>query len=242
MASLYVGEWQADDGTPLAGDWGWPVTNPGKWGPVAPGTGAVVTWSEAVAPGYATAEVPSGGTIVPLSTFMPAGYKAQIAAALAAWALVANITFVEVVDNAVAFNGFGAVGDIRFGGHLFDGAGGALAHGYYPPANGVSAAGDIHFDTADLWKIGFGGPGFDIFQVAAHEIGHAIGLDHQPIPPIALMNPFYSEAFSGPQADDIAGSIFIYGVTQIPEPSTVVLLGLWLTGAAARRRRRARAA
>ncbi len=50
--------------------------------------------------------------------------------------------------------------------------------GNYPPDNAFSAAGDIHFDKDELWKIGFGGAGIDVFTIAAHEIGHAIGLGH----------------------------------------------------------------
>lgn len=215
-------------------------TVPGKWGPPVLGTGATVTWSltptGTLAPG-------DGGVLTALADFMPAAFKAEIVAAFAAWSAVADITFVEVADNGFDFNAAGAVGDIRISGHAFDGAGGVLAHGYYPPVNGVTAAGDIHFDTAETWKIGFGGPGFDIFQVAAHEIGHAIGLAHTGVAS-SLMNPFYSEAFSGPQADDIAGAKHIYGAPSsvVPEPSSLALIGAGLVlslGAAAQRRRSA---
>jgi hypothetical protein len=155
---------------------------------------------------------------------MPVGFKTAIKAAFAAWSAVANITFVEVPDNGVAFNGAEALGDIRIGGHAFDGANGVLAHAYFPPDNGTTAAGDIHFDTGETWKIGFGGAGFDIFQVAAHEIGHAIGLDHTSVAG-SLMNPFYTEAFSGPRADDIAGAQFIYGAAApVPLPASVWFL------------------
>jgi hypothetical protein len=152
-------------------------------------------------------------------------------AAFAAWSAVADITFVEVADSGHAFNAAGASGDIRIAGTNLGGPGGTLAHGYFPPANGVSAAGDIHFDTNETWKIGFGGPGFDIFQVAAHEIGHAIGLSHTGVAN-SLMNPFYTEAFSGPQADDIAGAKFIYGETTnpVPVPATAILFPIGLAG------------
>jgi hypothetical protein len=165
---------------------------------------------------------------------MPVGFHAAVTAAFAAWSSVANITFVEVADDGAAFNAATTSGDIRLGGHAFDGPGGTLAHGFFPPVNGFTAAGDIHFDTAEAWKIGFGGPGFDIFQVMAHEIGHAIGLDHTGVPG-SLMNPFYTEAFAGPQADDIAGAVFLYGSPvvvppTVPVPAALPLLAVALAG------------
>lgn len=224
-------------GTPIANDYVLGPTAPGKWGAAPYGTpGGVVTWSYMATGVDLSAE--GAGFNTHLSAFMPAGFHAAITAAFAAWSAVANISFVFVADTGHPFNAPGAMGDIRIGGHVFDGAGGVLAHGYYPPVNGVSAAGDIHFDIAEAWKLGFGGPGFDVFQVAAHEIGHAIGLDHTLVP-ASLMNAFYTEAFSGPQADDIAGAAFIYGpATAVPEPGTLSLFLLGAVGLIARARRR----
>lgn len=224
-------------GSPVSEEFVLGPTAPGKWGPPAFGTGATVTYSY-MASGVSCAAEFAGCTITDFSAFMPVGFGAAVSAAFASWSAVANITFVQVADLGEAFNAAGGSGDIRLGGHAFDGVGGVLAHGFFPPANGLTAAGDIHFDIAEAWKIGFGGPGFDIFQVMAHEIGHAIGLDHTAVPG-SLMNPFYTEAFSGPQADDIAGAQFIYGrvVGAVPEPGTLMLLGLALAVAAGAARR-----
>jgi hypothetical protein len=221
----------------VASDFELGPTKPGKWGAPVLGTGATVTWSLTPS-GTSCAADFVGCTLSALSSFMPAGFKAEIEAAFDAWAAVADLTFVEVPDDGAPFNAPTASGDIRLAGHVFDGPFGTLAHGFFPPVNGLTAAGDIHFDTAELWKIGFGGPGFDIFQVAAHEIGHAIGLGHEEVE-LALMNPYYTEAFRGLLQDDIDGAVFIYGEREgeVPEPGTLLLIGSGLIAFSLRRRR-----
>lgn len=214
-------------------------TTPGKWGGATMGTpGGTVTWS-LMPTGTSCADEFVGCTITSFADFMPVGYLTAVQAAFDSWSAVANIQFMQVADDGAAFNGPTSAGDIRLGGHTMDGPSGTLAHGFYPPVNGSTAAGDIHFDVTDTWKIGSGGPGFNLFQVLAHELGHALGLDHTAVPG-SLMNPFYSEAFTGPQADDIAGMQFIYGApvtTEVPEPAGLAMLGFALAATVAGRRR-----
>ena len=114
-------------------------------------------------------------------------------------------------------------------GFAFDGPGGVLAHAFYPPpVNSTCIAGDMHFDEAELWTSPTsGGGGIDLCTVAAHEIGHAIGLKHS-LDPNALMAPFYTGRRCHLSFDDIAGVIALYGarltndiIIQIEMPSTV---------------------
>jgi hypothetical protein len=140
-------------------------------------------------------------------------FLTEIREAFAAWSAVANIQFVEIADNGVPFDAPGARGDIRIGAHAFDGQWGALAHAYYPPPGGTSAAGDIHFDRHENYSCTSGAGNVDIGIVAAHEIGHAIGLAHETrAGRTAMMNPYYNPV-SAPMllADDVEGAVSLYG-------------------------------
>lgn len=49
--------------------------------------------------------------------------------------------------------------------------------------------GDAHFDATEAWSIN-SYRGTNLFQVAAHEFGHSLGLSHSDVRS-ALMAPFY---------------------------------------------------
>lgn len=130
------------------------------------------------------------------------------------WADYANLNFTEVATN----------GDIRVSwqvgnhgdGNPFDGLNGVLAHAFFPPpAGGTTAfAGDVHFDDAETWTmlqrpVPSGQP-IDLVTVAAHEIGHALGLGHSDVA-CALMNAFYNGSHRYLAQDDIDGIQSIYG-------------------------------
>ena len=113
-------------------------------------------------------------------------------------------------------------------GFPFDGVSGVLAHAFFPPpVNAGCIAGDTHFDEAETWvSPSGGGAGIDLATVAAHEFGHALGLNHSA-DPNALMAPFYTGRRAFLSFDDIAGIISIYGtrtqdiILQLEETNTI---------------------
>lgn len=71
---------------------------------------------------------------------------------------------------------------------------------------------DIVFNSSANWDVYSGSlraGSRDFHRVALHELGHALGLDHEP-DTLAIMQPFVSNIDSL-QADDIEGANFIYG-------------------------------
>ena len=92
-------------------------------------------------------------------------------------------------------------------GYPFDGAGATLAHTFYPaPPNPEPIAGDMHLDADEPWR---SGANVDLYSVALHEAGHALGLGHSDRPG-AVMYPYYKLS-TGLTDDDIAGIRALYG-------------------------------
>ncbi|MBK1831115.1 matrixin family metalloprotease [Verrucomicrobiaceae bacterium R5-34] len=127
------------------------------------------------------------------------------------WAQVSKLTFEEVAPDKnaqlpVSFHK-GDHGD----GAAFDNASGVLAHAFYPPTCGGTYSGHIHFDDSETWTMDASvESGKDFITVAIHEIGHALGLDHERKVK-AVMQPHYKNPERNLYADDIRGIQSIYG-------------------------------
>ncbi|TWA61057.1 serralysin [Azospirillum brasilense] len=197
-----------------------------KWGAGSqPGTGVSLTYSfgaaglSAYRDGYLT---PDPGSVWTLSGTA----QAAIRQALGTWTAVANISCIEVPENALS------CGDIRFGGS------GVPDTAYtVMPVVDLPEAGDVWFGTtfADpglSWT-----PGSYTYQTIVHELGHAFGLKHLheeyggfPVAPTGIDYQLYStmsyRSFPGaspgmgywqdrfpttPMVDDIAAIQYLYG-------------------------------
>ena len=132
------------------------------------------------------------------------------------WADFSPFTFTEVTSNA-DINILWATSNHGDGGtvNTFDGLNGILAHAFNPdPNNAAGLAGDVHFDDDENWTVAErpvpSGQPIDLVTVAAHEIGHALGLGHSNVN-CALMNAFYNGSHRYLAQDDIDGIRSIYG-------------------------------
>jgi hypothetical protein len=142
--------------------------------------------------------------------------RSEIARAFAMWTQYANITITPATQPAldrsidILFARY-AHGDA----YPFNGPGGVIAHTFYPtPSNPEPVAGDMHLNADESWGVG---KNVDLFSVALHEAGHALGLGHSD-DPTAVMYPYY-RLQTGLTPDDIAGIQALYGAPVTGAPA-----------------------
>jgi Ca2+-binding RTX toxin-like protein len=129
-------------------------------------------------------------------------YEALIDQAFDEWSQNGNIEFIELPDGG-GDAGQGSVADIR----IFFGPvpGNTLGWAYFPTGPSNSAAGDIILDI-DASVIN---DPDKFYQLVLHEIGHALGLEHEDSGVATVMTSSLSTSVL--QQDDINGIQAIYG-------------------------------
>jgi hypothetical protein len=145
--------------------------------------------------------------------------KTVISQAFGLWAAQSPLTFAETTNendaNIVIEWAVGDHGD----GDPFDGPGDVLAHASFPnPYDGRQVF--LHFDDDERW-VDSNNQNVDLLTVAAHEIGHTLGLAHSS-DPNSLMYPSYDGPRRFLGQDDIAGIQDLYGVGSNPQPAPSV--------------------
>ncbi|MCW5980043.1 MAG: matrixin family metalloprotease [Bryobacteraceae bacterium] len=136
--------------------------------------------------------------------------KTELQRAMAEWARYVNVRFTAGANpNASRNVNFLFARGYHGDQYPFDGPGRVLAHTFYPaPPNPEPIAGDLHLDDDEIWRVG---ANTDLFSVALHELGHALGLGHAD-DPNAVMYPYYRQvtALSGA---DVAAIREVYSAT-----------------------------
>ncbi len=150
------------------------------------------------------------------SGLAPAAVKAEVVAAVAMWEAAANVVFQEAPEGGRA--------DILIGAQT-EPEGWAFADVFYETGSAEAVKpitqALVCLNPVKPWKVGFDGDlkTYDVRYTLAHEIGHAIGLDH-PAGANQIMNYRYEERFRALQPGDIHGAVAIYGA---PSPPALVV-------------------
>jgi hypothetical protein len=166
-------------------------------------------------------------TFVHLTDKLPAdAAKAEIVRAFSEWAKYAKLTFTPTDDpNAARTLAVLFASRDHGDGYPFDGPGGILAHTFYPfPVNREPIAGDMHFDDDENWKIG---ASVDLFSIALHETGHALGLGHSDKPG-DVMYPYVGRA-TGLAENDIDAILQLYAAQDNTTTPSTLMIPLTLT-------------
>lgn len=194
-----------------------------KWQSPHMGVGAAVTYA------FATEAVETPGARncakldPPEQAYAPSRitteqFRHEVAEAFHLWEGVANITFREARSPRVADILIGAQGEPQ--GRAFTNV--TLTQAGAPGQKTIERS-LICLNPREPWKIGFDGrlDVYDLRYTIAHEIGHAIGLDH-PSAAGELMSYRYDERQKTLQPGDTQGVVLLYG----PKPGASPYAGI----------------
>jgi hypothetical protein len=182
-----------------------------KWQAPMLGPSTVVTYAFATSPVSTPGARNCAAMLPPARAYEPSQvserqFRREVAAAFRMWEKVANIAFREASDATSAGILIGAQAEPV--GRAFTNV--ALKEGTGDKK--VIARSLICLNPQQPWKIGFDGRlgVYDLRYTIAHEIGHAIGLDH-PGAAGQLMSYRYDEKHVGLQSGDVKGAVLLYG-------------------------------
>jgi hypothetical protein len=194
-----------------------------KWGAPRLGTPAQVRYAFISGPMHFPGSI-NCDSMVPIGPLLDASriererFRQEVAAAFSLWEAAAGVRFLESADPQTADILIGAQASPR--GFAFTNVDQDRT-GLTPVSSNAIQVRRIEkslicLNPTKLWKTGFDGnlDVYDVRYTIAHEVGHAIGLDH-PSPSGELMSFRYTEDFRTLQPGDVAGAVALYG-----EPGT----------------------
>ncbi|MDH4983342.1 matrixin family metalloprotease [Hyphomicrobium sp. D-2] len=211
-----------------------------RWHTPVLGSGATITYAFVTEPVTSEgarncARMQSAAMAYTRSGIAEQDFRNETAEAFRMWEKVANLAFREISDPAEANILIGAQADpigraftnVALKASATDNGGLTTASvaattisgaADQPATNKVIGRSLICLNPEQPWKIGFDGrlQVYDLRYTMAHEIGHAIGLDH-PSASGQLMSYRYDERHQGLQPGDIEGAVTLYGARPATE-------------------------
>ncbi|XVE83886.1 hypothetical protein DITRI_Ditri16bG0124200 [Diplodiscus trichospermus] len=127
-----------------------------------------------------------------------------VANAFQTWASNTHFRFSRIenhrdADLTISFES-GDHGDVS----PFDGPGGTLAHAFAP------TDGRFHYDADETWSVSVSPGAHHLETVAAHEIGHLLGLGHSSVESAIMFPSLPTGVSKGLDLDDIEGIRILY--------------------------------
>ena len=181
-----------------------------KWGSTTQGSGATVTLSFAELD--LTSQMTSRGFsgYLTFESAISSQYRGLVRQAMDAWEAVANIDLVESSDGV-------NVG-IRIGNREINTANVVGETTFWSVSGGTRmSAAEVYFDSS-----AYGGN--SLYQIAVHEIGHALGLDHSNLTSAVMYYMVNSQNRSGTLTnDDVNGIQTLYGAKAVQSSSLATL-------------------
>lgn len=182
-----------------------------KWQPTLAGEALVLTWAVArrsvdTPDAFNCRDLRPPANLMERSSIPLSSFRQALASAFSIWERALNISFIEASDQDAADIVIGEQGTPL--GYAFTNVTMTSAPGA-PTSIGKAL---ICLNPVRRWKIGYDGnlAVYDLVHTFAHEIGHAIGLDH-PDRPGHLMSFRYQEIGRSLSDGDLQGGIRLYG-------------------------------